>query len=112
MAKTTELGKFISTQRTYPSGDIVGYRVRSPKSGVEQYFGIKTFGTLDKALAEARKYAKEKLKVKVLIGDSEEYLKLRNSKKGLITFHWFLFNLNSNIKTAGFIPNTLDNTIK
>ena len=52
MAKTTELGKFISTQRTYPSGDIVGYRVRSPKSGVEQYFGIKTFGTLDKALAD------------------------------------------------------------
>ena len=83
MAKTTELGKFISTQRTYPSGDIVGYRVRSPKSGVEQYFGIKTFGTLDKALAEARKYAKEKLKVKVLIGDSEEYLKLRNNKKDL-----------------------------
>ena len=39
MAKTTELGKFISTQRTYPSGDIVGYRVRSPKTGVEKYFG-------------------------------------------------------------------------
>ena len=81
MAKTTELGKFISTQRTYPSGDIVGYRVRSPKTNVEQYFGIKTYGSLEKALEEARKFAKEKLKVKVLVGDSEEYLKLRNTKK-------------------------------
>lgn len=100
MAKTTELGKFISTQRTYPSGDIVGYRVRSPKSGVEQYFGIKTFGTLDKALAEARKYAKEKLKVKVLIGDSEEYLKLRNSKKDLSSARFAKY-LNDN---TDFVP--------
>ena len=100
MAKTTELGKFISTQRTYPSGDIVGYRVRSPKSGVEQYFGIKTFGTLEKALAEARKYAKEKLKVKVLIGDSEEYLKLRNSKKDLSSARFAKY-LNEN---TDFVP--------
>ena len=100
MAKTTELGKFISTQRTYPSGDIVGYRVRSPKSGVEQYFGIKTFGTLEKALAEARKYAKEKLKVKVLIGDSEEYLKLRNSKKDLSSARFAKY-LNDN---TDFVP--------
>ena len=100
MAKTTELGKFISTQRTYPSGDIVGYRVRSPKSGVEQYFGIKTFGTLDKALAEARKYAKEKLKVKVLIGDSEEYLKLRNNKKDLSSARFAKY-LNDN---TDFVP--------
>jgi hypothetical protein len=100
MAKTTELGKFISTQRTYPSGDIVGYRVRSPKSGVEQYFGIKTFGTLEKALAEARKYAKEKLKVKVLIGDSEEYLNLRNTKKDLSAARFAKY-LNDN---TDFVP--------
>ena len=100
MAKTTELGKFISTQRTYPSGDIVGYRVRSPKSGVEQYFGIKTFGTLEKALAEARKYAKEKLKVKVLVGDSEEYLKLRNTKKDLSAARFAKY-LNDN---TDFVP--------
>jgi hypothetical protein len=100
VAKTTELGKFISTQRTYPSGDIVGYRVRSPKSGVEQYFGIKTFGTLDKALAEARKYAKEKLKVKVLIGDSEEYLNLRNTKKDLSSARFAKY-LNDN---TDFVP--------
>ena len=100
MAKTTELGKFISTQRTYPSGDIVGYRVRSPKTGVEQYFGIKTFGTLEKALAEARKYAKEKLKVKVLIGDSEEYLNLRNTKKDLSSARFAKY-LNDN---TDFVP--------
>ena len=100
MAKTTELGKFISTQRTYPSGDIVGYRVRSPKSGVEQYFGIKTFGTLEKALAEARKYAKEKLKVKVLVGESEEYLKLRNTKKDLSAARFAKY-LNDN---TDFVP--------
>ena len=100
MAKTTELGKFISTQRTYPSGDIVGYRVRSPKTGVEQYFGIKTYGTLEDALEAARKYAKEKLKVKVLIGDSEEYLNLRNTKKDLSAARFAKY-LNDN---TDFVP--------
>ena len=66
MAKTTELGKFISTQRTYPSGDIVGYRVRSPKTNVEQYFGIKTYGSLEKALEEARKFAKDELATRIM----------------------------------------------
>ena len=100
MAKTTELGKFISTQRTYPSGDIVGYRVRSPKTKVEQYFGIKTYGSLEKALEEARKFAKEKLKVKVLVGDSEEYLKLRNTKKDLSAARFAKY-LNDN---TDFVP--------
>jgi len=100
MAKTTELGKFISTQKTYPSGDIVGYRVRSPKTGVEKYFGIKTYGNLENALTEARKYAKEKLKVKVLIGDSEEYLKLRNTKKDLSAARFAKY-LNDN---TDFVP--------
>jgi hypothetical protein len=100
MAKTTELGKFISTQRTYPSGDIVGYRVRSPKTGVEQYFGIKTYGTLEDALEAARKYAKEKLKVKVLVGDSEEYLNLRNTKKDLSAARFAKY-LNDN---TDFVP--------
>ena len=100
MAKTTELGKFISTQRTYPSGDIVGYRVRSPKTKVEKYFGIKTYGSLEKALEEARKFAKEKLKVKVLVGDSEEYLKLRNTKKDLSAARFAKY-LNDN---TDFVP--------
>ena len=80
MATVTEFGKFLSVQRSPDTGEIIGYRVRSPKNKIEQYFGIKTHGTLAKALKAAQSFAETNLKNKVLTTNYE------NKKKYILEF--------------------------
>ena len=81
MATVTEFGKFLSVQRSRDTGEIIGYRVRSPKNKIEQYFGIKTHGTLAKALKAAQSFAETNLKNKVLT--EANYLEIRNKNTDL-----------------------------
>ena len=81
MATVTEFGKFLSVQRSPDTGEIIGYRVRSPKNKIEQYFGIKTHGTLAKALKAAQSFAETNLKNKVLT--EANYLEIRNKNTDL-----------------------------
>ena len=81
MAKLTEFGKFVSVQKSPDTGEVIGYRVRSRKNNVFKYFGVKEFGTPEKALKAAQNFSSTALKTKVLTSDN--YLEIRNQNKDL-----------------------------
>ena len=83
MAKLTEFGKFVSVQKSPDTGEVIGYRVRSRKNNVFKYFGVKEFGTSEKALKAAQNFSSTALKTKVLTADN--YLEIRNKNKDLST---------------------------
>jgi len=81
VAKLTEFGKFVSVQKSPDTGEVIGYRVRSRKNNVFKYFGVKEFGTPEKALKAAQNFSSTALKTKVLTSDN--YLEIRNQNKDL-----------------------------
>ena len=62
------------------SGNIIGYRVRSRKQGIEKFFSTSQYGSLEEALNAAKQFRKEKLGMTLT---NEDYLKLRNANKNL-----------------------------
>jgi hypothetical protein len=62
------------------SGDIIGYRVRSRKQGIEKFFSTSQYGSLEEALNAAKEFRKQKLSATLT---NEDYLKLRNANKNL-----------------------------
>ena len=62
------------------SGNIIGYRVRSRKQGIEKFFSTSQYGSLEEALNAAKQFRKEKLGTTLT---NEDYLKLRNANKNL-----------------------------
>ena len=78
------------------SGNLIGYRVRSRKQGIEEFFSKAKYGSLTKAMEAAKAFRKKTLGGTLT---NEDYLKLRNQNSTLSAKEFAAF-----LNKEGFTP--------
>ena len=78
------------------SGNLIGYRVRSRKQGIEEFFSKAKYGSLEKAMEAAKAFRKKTLGGTLT---NEDYLKLRNQNSTLSAKEFAAF-----LNKEGFTP--------